>query len=64
MMAKDSKVRVMPMPTGEFIEVTAGYFHQRLPLTIESIEVIETMLKVLKKQLQKEREGHRFDGGK
>ena len=36
----------------EFIEITAGDFYQRLPLNIESIEVAEAMLKVLKKQLR------------
>jgi len=42
--------------SGEFIEVTAGQFYQRLPLSIESIEVVEAMLKVLKSQLRQQKE--------
>lgn len=41
-----------PKAPSEFIEITAGNFYQRLPLNIESIEVAEAMLKVLKKQLE------------
>jgi len=42
----------------EFIEITAGNFYQRFPLSIESIEVVEAMLKVVKNQLKKQsREG-------
>jgi len=44
------------VPSGEFIEVTAGQFYQRLPLSIESIEVVEAMLKVLKNQLKSQKE--------
>jgi len=42
--------------SGEFIEITAGNFYQRLPLSIESIEVAEAMLKVVKNQLKKRSE--------
>ena len=47
-----AKTQTEIAPSGEFIEITAGNFYQRLPLSIESIEVTESLLKVLKKQLQ------------
>lgn len=55
------------LPSGEFIEITAGSFYQRLPLSLDSLEVAEAMLKVLKKQLQsqldvKKEEPHTEEG--
>jgi hypothetical protein len=50
------KLPTETVPSGEFIEVTAGRFYQRLPLTIESVEVVEAMLKVLKNQLKQQKE--------
>lgn len=44
------------LPSGEFIEITAGSFYQRLPLSLDSLEVAEAMLKVLKKQLESQLE--------
>lgn len=41
-----------PKASSEFIEITAGNFYQRLPLNLDSLEVAEAMLKVLKKQLE------------
>lgn len=41
-----------PKAPSEFIEITAGHFYQRLPLNLDSLEVAEAMLKVLKKQLE------------
>ncbi len=49
------KLAMETAPSGEFIEVTAGQFYQRLPLSIESIEVVEAMLKVLKSQLKQQK---------
>jgi len=49
---KLTKTVTIPQAPSEFIEITAGDFYQRLPLSTEAIEVAEAMLKVLKKQLQ------------
>jgi hypothetical protein len=40
------------IPSGEFIEITAGQFYQRLPLSIESIRVAKLMLDVVEAQLK------------